>query len=126
MKAGERLKALIHPGNLLAVCLLGLFVFAAFRLQHSTDVDIFSAEGLKAFVTGLGWRGALYYMAILMITVVVSQLPGVPLAVAAGMIWGPWEAALYSIVGGGSRAASSISTWAEAWGAPFSEQSPAR
>lgn len=100
MKLRDRLVAFLSPGNLTALALLGACVGLLFWLRSTAGAELFSPEGLTSFVTDLGWRGVLIYICILVISVVLSQIPGVPLAVAAGMIWGPWLGTLYSVAGG--------------------------
>ena len=46
-----------------------------------------------------GWGPAMY-IAIITVSVVISQIPGAPLAVAAGVIWDPFLAGMYTIIGG--------------------------
>lgn len=48
--------------------------------------------------------GPAAYIAIIAISVVISQIPGAPLAIAAGALWHPILAALYTIIGGFSGA----------------------
>ena len=46
-----------------------------------------------------GWGPAIYVM-VIMLSVVISQIPGAPLAVVAGAIWDPFWAGVYTIAGG--------------------------
>ncbi len=48
--------------------------------------------------------GPLLYIAIIALSVVISQIPGAPLAVAAGAVWDPLLAGIYTIIGGFSGA----------------------
>lgn len=43
--------------------------------------------------------GAIAYIAVIALSVVVSQIPGAPLAIAAGTLWHPAIAALYTVIG---------------------------
>lgn len=92
--------ALLTPGNALALVLLLVSLGGVLWLQHRFDVDVFSRDGLTEAVDGLGWYGPVVYMLVIALAVVVSQLPGVPLAIAAGAIWGPIAAGVYSVIGG--------------------------
>ena len=38
------------------------------------------------------------------LSVVVSSIPGAPLAIVAGTVWSPWSAGLYTVIGGFSGA----------------------
>jgi uncharacterized membrane protein YdjX (TVP38/TMEM64 family) len=69
-------------------------------LLHGSTPGLLSPEGLKLALQRLGGWGPVLYMAILAVSVVVSPVPGAPLAVVAGMVWGmPW-AGIYSVIGG--------------------------
>ena len=61
---------------------------------------LFSVEGFQELVERVGPWGPIVYMGLLIISVVVSQIPGAPLAIAAGNLWGPLAAGLYTIAGG--------------------------
>lgn len=69
-------------------------------LLHGSTPDLLDPDGLKLVLQRLGGWGPLLYVAILAVSVVVSPVPGAPLAVVAGMVWGmPW-AGVYSVIGG--------------------------
>ncbi|MCA9840094.1 MAG: TVP38/TMEM64 family protein [Trueperaceae bacterium] len=69
-------------------------------IEQQTKVNVFSEEGFKTFVAMLGWWGPLVYSLLVAISVVVSQIPGIPLAIAAGAMWGPFKALFFSVLGG--------------------------
>ncbi len=76
------------------------FVLTLLVLQQQWDINLFSAEGFQTAVEGVGIWGPLLYVLLLVISVVVSQIPGAGLAIAAGAVWGPFTAGLYTIIGG--------------------------
>jgi uncharacterized membrane protein YdjX (TVP38/TMEM64 family) len=96
----ERLRPHLTLANGIALAVLGLSIAAVISLQAMTHVNLFSQDGFGVFVEHLGWLGPLLYILLIAISVVVSQLPGVPLAIAAGAAWGGFEAGIYSIIGG--------------------------
>ncbi len=100
MKPLARFRALLTPANLFALFLLAGFVGAYLWLRASPERNVFAEGGLEQVVRDLGWWGPLAYMALIALAVVVSQIPGVPLAIAAGAVWGPLTAGLYSVIGG--------------------------
>ncbi|MEL7331559.1 MAG: TVP38/TMEM64 family protein [Cyanobacteria bacterium J06560_2] len=51
-----------------------------------------------------GDLGPILYMALIALSVVLSQIPGAPLAVIAGTIWPPLLAGVYTVIGGFSGA----------------------
>lgn len=90
----------LTPANLVALLLFAAAVGGFAWLRTTAPPDLFTADGFAAFVTHLGWRGPLAYVLLVALAVVVSQIPGVPLAMAAGALWGPLPAAAYSVAGG--------------------------
>ncbi|PZD71018.1 TVP38/TMEM64 family inner membrane protein YdjZ [Acaryochloris thomasi RCC1774] len=69
--------------------------------------DLSSPETFKQTVINAGWLGPFVYIGIVALSVVISPIPGAPIAVAAGAIWGSLVAGIYSVIGGfiGSLAA---------------------
>lgn len=86
--------------NAIALTTLLLSLLVCIWFWFRSDVDLFSAEGLKQAIQSWGWSGVLVYIGILMLSVIISPIPSAPLAVAAGMVWGPIPAGIYSVVGG--------------------------
>ncbi|MEA5535006.1 TVP38/TMEM64 family protein [Crocosphaera sp. XPORK-15E] len=68
--------------------------------HNSLDSRLFTSEGLKEILAQAGWFAPFIYMSVLVISVVISQIPAVPLVMAAGMVWNPPLATLYSVAGG--------------------------
>ncbi|WP_299407544.1 TVP38/TMEM64 family protein [Acaryochloris sp. IP29b_bin.148] len=64
------------------------------------DLHIFTVEGFQNLVGRIGPWGPIAYIGLLIISVVASQIPGAPLAIAAGALWGPLTAGIYTIIGG--------------------------
>ena len=60
-----------------------------------------------------GAWGPMLYILLLILSVVVSQIPGAPLAVAAGAVWGPLAAGTYTVIGGfgGALIAYGLGRW---------------
>lgn len=92
-------KPLFACQNGIALAFVFLSLLFLWQLQRS-GVNVFTPTGLRQTVDGLGLLGPLAYIGILTIAVVVSQIPQVPLALAAGAIWGTLPAGLYSVIGG--------------------------
>lgn len=95
----HRLRPLASPANLVAACLLLVILALLGWMRTATEIDPFSADGLRLLLGDLGWRGPILYVLIVAIAVVVSQVPGVPLVVAAGAAFGIWPGLLYSVSG---------------------------
>jgi uncharacterized membrane protein YdjX (TVP38/TMEM64 family) len=99
MKQRRIWSALWTPQNRMAIALIGLSVFAFSWVQQS-NINLFTKTGLSTTVEALGWAGSLVYMGVLALSVVVSQVPGLPLACAAGAVWGGFLGGVYSVIGG--------------------------
>ncbi|MGK7890854.1 MAG: TVP38/TMEM64 family protein [Leptolyngbyaceae cyanobacterium] len=84
-------------GVVLSISLVTVFGFWTFQL---IQIDSFTPEHLTNLVDKTGLFGPLIYIGILALSVVISYIPGLPLAIAAGMIWGPFWAGVYSVIGG--------------------------
>lgn len=55
---------------------------------------------LENILQQLGALGPIVYMAVLALSVVISPIPGAPLAVVGGMVWGMPLGGIYSVGGG--------------------------
>lgn len=86
--------------NLVAIGVLGLSLLAYGWVSQQTDINPLTPEGIKQLVDQSGVFGILAYIAIIALAVVISPIPGAPLTVAAGAIWGALPAAIYSVIGG--------------------------
>jgi uncharacterized membrane protein YdjX (TVP38/TMEM64 family) len=62
--------------------------------------DHFTVARIEVFLLQFGRFAPLVYIALLAISVVMSQIPNVPLAIAAGMLFGTFYGGLYSVIGG--------------------------
>lgn len=100
----KHLRLLFTPSNLIALAVLLLTVLGFYALQTNTNANLFSKEGFEQIATSLGWWGPVLYIVAIAIAVVISQIPGVPLTLAAGALWGVLPATLYSIIGSFSGA----------------------
>jgi len=86
--------------NLVAIGVLRLSLLAYGWVSQQTDINPLTPEGIKQLVDQSGVFGILAYIAIIALAVVISPIPGAPLTVAAGAMWGALPAAIYSVVGG--------------------------
>ncbi|MEM9090139.1 MAG: TVP38/TMEM64 family protein [Cyanobacteria bacterium P01_F01_bin.53] len=79
--------------------LTALALVIALLLNPHTH-QLINPDHLSATIEQAGLWGPLLYIAIITVSVVVSQIPGAPLAIAAGAIWDPMFAGLYTVIGG--------------------------
>lgn len=96
----SRFSHLCHRQNLLAVVLFGLSLGAYLWVTRSADMNPLTPEGLKYAVHAAGLWGILVYIGVIALAVVISPIPGAPLAMVAGSVWGAIPAAIYSVIGG--------------------------
>ncbi|PSB22471.1 TVP38/TMEM64 family protein [filamentous cyanobacterium CCP2] len=68
-------------------------------MQHA-EINIFTPDGFERSMDGFGLIAPVVYIAVLVVAVIVSQVPQLPLALAAGAMWGTVPAGIYSIIGG--------------------------
>ncbi len=84
--------------------LLLLFFISAIFLtwwgHNYLDLNFFNSEELKKILLESGWIAPFIYISILIISVVISHIPALPLVMAAGMVWTPILATIYSVIGG--------------------------
>lgn len=110
---------LIRQPRLLSVGVAGLVTVSGLAIAIESgfqpDLSWLTLAGLQAEIARAGVLGPAIYMVALAVSVVVSYIPGLPLAIAAGAMWGPLSAGIYTVVGGfiGSAIAYSLGRW---WG----------
>lgn len=95
----HRQRFLMTRSNAIALAVI-ISCIAIIGGLHRYDMNFFTKSGLQEVITPLGVWGPLLYIAVLALSVVVSQIPGLPMACAAGAVWGTWVGGLYSVVGG--------------------------
>ncbi len=78
------------------LCLLGLGL--VFFLRQSGSTSLFSGEELKNFVESFGLWAPLVYLSLYVIATLLF-IPGSPITLASGVLFGPWYGTLYTVVG---------------------------
>jgi len=73
---------------------------AIYFLWKEHVFDNFTVERIEAFLARFGNFAPLVYIVLLSVAIVISQIPNVPLAIAAGMLFGTFWGGLYSLIGG--------------------------
>lgn len=96
----RRLCLLFNRQNGIAAAVLLISGVAYWRLATHSEYDVFSPDGLQQAIASLGQSSILVYIGLIALSVVLSPLPGAPLTVAAGAVWGAIPAATYSVMGG--------------------------
>ncbi|WP_346293217.1 TVP38/TMEM64 family protein [Sphaerothrix gracilis] len=93
-------RSLWQRQNLIALGVLGLSLLVYIWVSRQADTNPLTPEGLRQLIDGTSIWGILAYIAIIALAVVISPIPGAPLTVAAGAVWGALPAAIYSVAGG--------------------------
>lgn len=99
MNRSKRLRSLLKVQNVIALAILlvcvgiGWWVMAHFRIDQLTPAHVLRSIYL------LGWPGILAFIGISALAIVVSPIPGTPLTIAAGAVWGPIPAGVYAAIG---------------------------
>lgn len=91
-----------HNGIALGIFLLCLLVCLWLTQPGFNQfmVNLFSPEGFEQVIRRLGIWGALIYIGLIALSVVISPIPSAPLAMIAGALWGTILAGIYSVIGG--------------------------
>lgn len=100
MKRPKKQRILLNRGNIIALMLLILSLLVYWWLRQQSEVNLLHPEGLKATIQELGTLGVVAYISLIALAVVLSPIPGAPLTVAAGAVWGTLWAGIYSVIGG--------------------------
>lgn len=85
--------------NAIALALISCLTVLFFELRRH-DMNLFTKEGMREAMDPLGHWGPIVYIGVLALSVVISQIPGLPMAYSAGALWGPWMGGLYTVLGG--------------------------
>jgi len=104
-RAQRRWPWAILAGGLVLVLAAGALLLWSDRLP----LEIFrDRAALQAFLDRHGARAPLALMALQAAQVIVAPIPGHFLAVAAGMLFGPWLGTLYTVIGVGAGSALAL------------------
>ncbi len=104
MTPRERRWVIWAKTGLIVVIIVALLV-AHFRFDLFTFLD---PESIGLFLDSVGPAAPVVFIPAMALAVVVSPIPGIPLAVSAGMIFGPFLGGIYSLLGGYAGAALSF------------------
>lgn len=97
----------IWPIGAIALTLLG---YIGLHHSHHSHIDLLSLSTWRHIAELTDPFGPLLYIVVLALSVIISNIPGLPLLLVAVAIWGPLPASLYTVIGGflGSMAAYSL------------------
>ena len=86
---------------LLKSIFLLVLALALFLLQYFGDiVSYLSPEKINKWLSDAGYLAPFLYIIMMILAVVISPIPSLPLNIAAGGFFGPFYGTVYSVIGG--------------------------
>jgi len=80
--------------------ILILVVIVFLLLQNAFDFSmIMDVEYIRDVIRAAGPIGPALFIIVMAVAIVISPIPSLPLDAAAGLVWGPYKATLYAVVG---------------------------
>jgi len=83
-------------GLLIIVGIILVYIFFNSIYDFNSHFDV---NSIKHYINIAGFWSPLVYMVTMAIAIVISPIPSMPLAAAAGVVWGPVVATIYSVIG---------------------------
>lgn len=100
MKRPRKYRIIFNHQNEIALTVLLLSLLVYWWLANKSDINLLDPSQLRQAIAALGWLGVLVYISLIALAVIMSPIPGAPLTVAAGAVWGTLLAGIYSVIGG--------------------------
>jgi uncharacterized membrane protein YdjX (TVP38/TMEM64 family) len=94
-RVGDRLST----KNIIALLFLLACLLGCWWLLTALEINLLTPEGLAQAAQEMGVFAILIYIFSVIIAIVISPIPGTPLTIAAGAIWGPIPATIYATIG---------------------------
>lgn len=95
----KRFQALATVPNGIALLLLSTCIGVAAWLLTQSNIDFSNPQQLIQSIQSLGWTGLFLYVGFLFVAIVIGPIPSTPITVAAGLVWDPFWAGVYGILG---------------------------
>jgi uncharacterized membrane protein YdjX (TVP38/TMEM64 family) len=80
--------------------ILILLVLIAIAYFFSQRIIFHNIVEIQDFIQSFGAFGPLIFIIIMMMAVVISPIPSMPLTFSSGIIWGSYLGTIYSVIGG--------------------------
>ncbi len=81
----------------LIILLASILLFVFLRKEI---FSMFTVDEIHSFVSSYGIISPIIYILILVLAIIVSNIPNIPITVASGTIFGPCLGGIYSLIGG--------------------------
>lgn len=98
-RKSNQLRALCTAQNGIALAVLLACIGTAWWLLARSQIDFSDPQRLIDSIQSLGSLGILLYIGFLIVAIVVGPIPSTPVTIAAGVVWGPFTAGVYGVVG---------------------------
>jgi uncharacterized membrane protein YdjX (TVP38/TMEM64 family) len=97
---GKKLKLWVAIVKIIVLCLFtAALIYSTIRFAPSLTHLVSEPDELKDFLASYGLKGVLVFILIQMIQVIVAAIPGEPVQIAGGYIYGVFLGTVYSLVG---------------------------
>lgn len=100
MRKLEKHRLFFNPKYQRLIILFSLSTLIVIWIHNFFDLSLLTKEKIQAILSQAGWFAPLIYISILIISVVISHIPAIPLVMVSGMVWSPLLATFYSVTGG--------------------------
>lgn len=86
--------------NILIGLLIAFIGVVIFLLLKDSVFSMFSIEEIQRYVSSFGAFAPVIYIILLTVAIIISYIPNIPLAVASGILFGPFLGGIYSLIAG--------------------------
>jgi len=71
-----------------------IIFFLIFKKINFPDINF-----IREFIQSMGFFAPLVFILIMIVAIIISPIPSLPLTIVSGLIWGPYLGTLYSVTG---------------------------
>jgi uncharacterized membrane protein YdjX (TVP38/TMEM64 family) len=103
------MRKLMKSKGHIKIIFIVLIVIAVIILQYRWELaSFFRPDNIKEWLNDAGILAPLLFTGIMMVAVVISPIPSLPLDIAAGAFFGPFLGTVYSVIGASAGAVISF------------------
>lgn len=91
---------MMRISQIVKLSVLAVLMFGAYGIVQVVDVEQFlNPDRLVSVLESLGPMGPIVFIGLMILAVVVSPIPSLPLDLAAGIVFGPFWGTIYAVTG---------------------------
>jgi len=79
--------------------IISIFIIVVVLILSYVGFHSLGAEKISDYIMSLGYLGSVLYIIIMALTIILSPIPSIPLAVASGALYGGFLGGLYTVIG---------------------------